>query len=81
MKDLYRRPEKVIAVVSHAGFLRTGITSGKRFANADYRVFTFAKDGDGIFEDEGTQKAGGGMGKSEKGIYEVQEWDFPDEDV
>ncbi|KAI9823226.1 MAG: hypothetical protein M1826_000239 [Phylliscum demangeonii] len=37
---LYARPEKVVAVVSHAGFLRVGVC-GCRFANADFRVFDF----------------------------------------
>ncbi|KXT03177.1 hypothetical protein AC579_6873 [Pseudocercospora musae] len=78
LKDLYGRSEKVIAVVSHAGFLRTGICR-RRFANADFRIFTFGKGGEEIliFEDEETERRGGGMGRSEKGIFEVGEWEFP----
>ena len=41
---LKARPEKVIAVVSHSGFLRVGIAN-RGFANGDYRVFDFV-DGD-----------------------------------
>lgn len=63
------RPEKVIAVVSHAGFLRTAITH-KRFANADYRIFGFARDEEGeieLDEDRETERRGGAMARSEKG--------------
>ncbi|KAI0427662.1 phosphoglycerate mutase-like protein [Xylaria sp. FL1042] len=41
LQELYKRPEKVIIVVSHSGFLRLGVT-GYWFFNADYRVFDFA---------------------------------------
>jgi hypothetical protein len=40
LASLYDRKEKVIAVVSHSGFLREGVT-GNYFANADYRVYDF----------------------------------------
>ncbi|SPQ24487.1 188b4486-813a-466d-bffc-5477357e3cfa [Thermothielavioides terrestris] len=40
LADLYWRTEDVVAVVSHSGFMRTAVT-GRRFANADYRVFDF----------------------------------------
>ncbi|USW58066.1 Putative histidine phosphatase superfamily, clade-1 [Septoria linicola] len=83
LRDLYHRPEKVIAVVSHAGFLRTGI-SKRRYANADYRCFEFRRRGRGEKEklelvgDGQTERRGGGMGRSEKGVFEVQDWDFPE---
>lgn len=83
LKALYNRPEKVIAIVSHAGFLRTGITR-RRFENADYRIFTFARDSEGrleLFEDATTEKRGGGMGRSAKGIYLLNDWDFPPENI
>lgn len=83
LKALYNRPEKVIAVVSHAGFLRTGITR-RRFENADYRIFTFARDSEGrveLFEDAATEKKGGGMGRSAMGIYLLNDWDFPPENI
>lgn len=38
---LRARPEKVIVVVSHSGFLRVAVT-GCFYFNADYRVFDFA---------------------------------------
>ncbi len=40
LRELYHRPEKYIVVVSHSGFLRTGI-SGHYYWNADYRIFDF----------------------------------------
>jgi broad specificity phosphatase PhoE len=63
------REEKCIAVVSHSGFLRVGV-SNRRFANADFRVFDFAEEDDGearLVEWEFTERNGGGLGKSEKG--------------
>lgn len=71
LKKLHGRPEKVIVVVSHAGFLRQGVT-GSYFVNADYRVFDFEERAEG---EEGdyrlkqwveTEKKGGGMGESWK---------------
>lgn len=78
---LYNRPEKIIAVVSHSGFLRCSV-SQRRYANADYRVFDLKKnDGKGFVlkEWEQTEKNGGGMGRSETGIAQIEEWDFPKE--
>lgn len=78
---LYNRPEKIIAVVSHSGFLRCSV-SQRRYANADYRVFDLKKnDGKGFVlkEWEQTEKRGGGMGRSETGIAQIEEWDFPKE--
>jgi len=66
-KWLRNRPEKVIAVVSHCGFLRAGI-SYKNYENADFRVFDFAEGdeeiGGHLVEWKLTEKRGGGMGKS-----------------
>lgn len=65
-KWLHQRPEKVIAVVSHAGFLRAGV-SGRRYENADFRVFGFddkdSAEGPKLVESSITEGAGG-MGKS-----------------
>ena len=72
---LKHRPEKVIAVVSHSAFLRTGVTP-QRFANADYRVYDFAADGDALVERSLTAHNGGGMGKSPKGKFQPQPADF-----
>ncbi|KAJ9668828.1 hypothetical protein H2201_001074 [Coniosporium apollinis] len=85
LKNLKHRPEKVIAVVSHSGFLRTAVCK-THFANADYRVFEFAGDeeeGEGVklVEWELTAGKGGGMGRSEKGRADVTESDFPIEKV
>lgn len=69
---LRNRPEKVIAVVSHSGFLRVGV-SNKGYYNADYRVFEFAEGheevGGKLVELEVTEKKGGGLGKSNHGTY------------
>ncbi|KAF2810539.1 phosphoglycerate mutase-like protein [Mytilinidion resinicola] len=94
LKALYSRPEKVIAVVSHSGFLRTAV-SGRRYANADFRIFEFDEEKMGEdkglgLEEEGlfrlkewkeTEEKGGGLGKSEKGVFEVLDTDFPGEEV
>jgi hypothetical protein len=80
LKVLRARPEKVIAVVSHAGFLRCGI-SKRHYANADYRVFQFKEDdGDEVQLRElpETEKLGGGMGWSWTGVAEVEKHDFPE---
>ena len=85
LKHLYSRPEKVIAVVSHSGFLRTSVCN-RMFFNADWRVFSFDKEAmqksPGKFilkESEETEKNGGGMGRSDKGVFGVTEEDFPPE--
>jgi len=77
---LKARPEKVIAVVSHSAFLRTGVANA-RFANADYRIFDFKDDNVNsveIQEWELTAEGPGGMGRSEKGWMTVEEGDFDD---
>jgi broad specificity phosphatase PhoE len=92
LKALYSRPEKVIAVVSHSGFLRTAICN-RRFFNADYRIFEFDEDamaesktnsegvdGQGLFvlrEWPETEEKGGGMGRSDKGVFKSEMGDFP----
>ncbi|KAF2280954.1 phosphoglycerate mutase-like protein [Westerdykella ornata] len=97
LEKLYSRPEKVIAVVSHSGFLRAAVCN-RRFFNADWRVFDFdeermresresrgeGRDGKGLFflQEWGlTEERGGGMGRSEKGVYGPLETDFPPEEV
>lgn len=80
---LHGRPEKVVIVVSHSGFLRCAV-SRRRYANADYRVFDFVdgKDeaGDYVLREwEVTESAGGGMGRSEKGVAGITDTDFPRE--
>ncbi|KAK3385879.1 histidine phosphatase superfamily [Podospora didyma] len=79
LKDLYNRPEKLIVVVSHSGFLRV-VTSGTQFANSDYRLFDFVtdeprNDSDDdryeLVESELTRGAGGmGLSRGEiKNVY------------
>jgi broad specificity phosphatase PhoE len=79
-KWLRNRPEKVIAVVSHSGFLRVGV-SYRRYDNADYRIFDFAEGhvevGGKLVEWEQTESRGGGLGKSPKGFYPMGPGDYP----
>ncbi|OCL11081.1 phosphoglycerate mutase-like protein [Glonium stellatum] len=86
LRALHSRPEKVIAVVSHSGFLRCAV-SGTRYANADYRVFEFEEGPEGagerrlwLREWKETEETGGGMGRSERGRADVEEKDFPREE-
>lgn len=73
---LRARPEKVIAVVSHSGFLRVGVCNCG-FANADYRVFDFVDDR--LVEWEVTKNKGGGMGMSKKGWFGIESQPWPEE--
>ncbi|KIW71703.1 hypothetical protein PV04_03838 [Phialophora macrospora] len=75
LSKLYRRPEKMIFVVSHSGFMRMAV-SGTYFANADYRIFDFSErrgkdDPYRLTEWESTRSNGGGMGLSPKGQVEL----------
>lgn len=84
LKDLYNRPEKVIAVVTHSGFLRTAVCN-RMFFNADWRVFDFdvpetEKQGRFVLKEwEETEKQGGGMGRSDVGVFGIVDGDFPPE--
>ena len=84
LSSLHSRPEKVIAVVSHSGFLRCAISLCKD-ANADYRIFEFKDTEEGkdleLVEWETTESNGGGLGESEKGRAEIEDSDFPVEQV
>ncbi|KAH8764634.1 histidine phosphatase superfamily, partial [Hyaloscypha finlandica] len=75
-KWLKARPEQAIAVVSHDGFLRVGIC-GRKFGNADFRVFEFEEgDGLGLVEWESTEENGGGLGTCPKGQFRWLPNDF-----
>ncbi|KAI6712379.1 hypothetical protein JHW43_005096 [Diplocarpon mali] len=76
---LKNRPERVIAVVSHAGFLRTSLCH-RRFNNADFRIFDFKEDENNLelVERELTEKRGGGLGKSETGVFLLKDGDAPE---
>ncbi|KAK3384113.1 histidine phosphatase superfamily [Lasiosphaeria ovina] len=68
LHDLYSRPEKVIVVVSHSGFLRVGV-AGFWFFKADYRIFDFEEREDAsspyrLLRWDST--AAGGMGLSKE---------------
>jgi broad specificity phosphatase PhoE len=66
LRELAAKPEKAVLVVSHAGFLRVGVT-GRYFMNADWRVFEF----------EGSGSGSGGSGDGEEGEEGVRlkEWE------
>ncbi|KAK7180628.1 hypothetical protein DPSP01_006469 [Paraphaeosphaeria sporulosa] len=94
LRSLYSRPEKCIAVVSHSGFLRAAVCN-RRFFNADWRVFDYDEermresqergegmDGQGLYllqEWKETEEKGGGMGRSDVGIFGPETADFPPE--
>ncbi|KAI4798081.1 hypothetical protein E4T44_07627 [Aureobasidium sp. EXF-8845] len=84
LQSLHTRKEKVIAVVSHSGFLRCAISLCK-YANADYRIFDFKDTEEGedleLTEWKETEENGGGLGESEKGRAKIEESDFPAEQV
>lgn len=71
------RPERVIAVVSHATFLRTSVVQAQ-FANADYRIFDLAVHADKpeMIEWDTSAKPGGAMGRSPRGRVGVRSGDF-----
>lgn len=85
-KWLRERPEKVIAVVSHSGFLRVGVCN-RWFENADFRIFDFGEGdsevGGRLIEWKETEgKDGqpcGGMGKSTWGFAGWETQTFPDD--
>jgi hypothetical protein len=84
-KWLRARPEKVIAVVSHSGFLRVGV-SDRKYENADFRIFNFAEEEEGdeevggrLVEWEVTEKKGGGLGKSPLGLFPMMPGEYPDD--
>lgn len=68
LEELYNRPEKAVAVVSHSAFMRQCVT-GDHYFNADYRIYDFEehKDGDGEpykLKQWDLTKGAGGMGRS-----------------
>lgn len=75
LEDLYKRKDKFIAIVSHSGFLRLGVT-GCWFYNGDYRVFDL-EETKGPYDEyrlkqwELTYEKGGGMGWSWKDWVEI----------
>ncbi|KAI9724427.1 MAG: hypothetical protein M1812_000495 [Candelaria pacifica] len=81
LRWLKMRPERLIIVTSHSGFLRLGV-SHCQYANADYRVFDFEQgDGEELVEREVTEKRGGGMGNSKIGRVFIRPGDFPHDPI
>ena len=59
LEELSKRPEKLIFLISHSGFLRCGVT-GWWFFNADYRIFEFdAGWGKPVIKQDRSTLAGG----------------------
>lgn len=75
LAELYGRPEKVVVVVSHSGFMRQAVT-GDHFFNADYRIYDFEERPEGasspfkLLQSDLT-KGKGGMGRSDDQIVEI----------
>lgn len=63
LKALRQRPEKLVFVVSHAGFLRVGV-AGYWFFNSDYRIFDFDQEAGGLKLKQHESTVAGGMGLS-----------------
>lgn len=75
LEELYHRPEKVVVVVSHSGFMRQCVT-GDHYFNADYRVYDFQerKDGEEVpfaLRQWDLTKGAGGMGRSFDQIVDI----------
>jgi hypothetical protein len=87
LSDLYNRPERVIAVVSHSWFLRAIVTH-HYFFNGDYRIFEFTEWpqedstllGPHILK-QWERTAAGGMGWSWTERAGTKDSDFPDEEA
>lgn len=61
--ELYRRPEKLVFVVSHSAFLRLGVV-GWWFFNSDYRVFDFEGEPGHLELRQRESTVSGGLGLS-----------------
>lgn len=74
LDELYHRPEKVIVVVSHSGFMRQAVT-GDHYFNADFRVYDFEesqKETEPLkLKQLDLTKGTGGMGRSFDEIVEL----------
>lgn len=75
LEELYARPEEVIVVVSHSGFMRQAVT-GDHYFNADYRIYDFEERADGEkgptrLRQSDLTKGAGGMGRSYDEVVEL----------
>jgi hypothetical protein len=78
LRWIHNRPEQVIAVVSHASFIRTAIAH-RQFCNADYRIFDFNDSHEDVMtlkEWPETKENGGWLGREYSGYAGVKEEDF-----
>jgi hypothetical protein len=77
--ELYKRKEKVIAVVSHGHFLRTAVAN-KEFYNADMRIFVMKKSQDNhifLVERTRTLENGGYLHRHNSTHRSIEMTDFP----
>lgn len=74
LEELYHRPEKVIVVVSHSGFMRQAVT-GDHYFNADFRIYDFeernGESGSFKLKQWDLTKGTGGMGRSYDEVVEI----------
>ncbi|CAN8106329.1 unnamed protein product [Discula destructiva] len=75
LEELYHRPEKVVVVVSHSGFMRQAVT-GDHYFNADYRIYDFEERTEGEsgpfrLRQSDLTKGAGGMGRSFDQIVDI----------
>jgi broad specificity phosphatase PhoE len=78
LAKLYGRPENLIFVVSHSGFLRLGVV-GWWFFNSDYRIFHFTGDMPDLTIEQDESTLAGGLGLSWKIRVELG-FELPEED-
>ncbi|CAK7216128.1 hypothetical protein SCUCBS95973_002699 [Sporothrix curviconia] len=73
LAELYARPEKVVAVVSHSAFLSKAV-SGSMYANADFRIFDFEEPGE---VPPAALSEAAALSKDELPplVYRLREWD------
>lgn len=83
LEELYHRPEKVIVVVSHSGFMRQAVT-GDHYFNADFRIYDYEEKKDQssplTLKQWDLTKGTGGMGRSFDEIVELG-IGLPDEEL
>lgn len=70
LAELYARPEKVVAVVSHSAFLSKAV-SGSMYQNADFRIFDFAEP---VAVDSPAAKSAAHPDLPPL-VYQLREWD------
>ncbi|KAK0386673.1 hypothetical protein NLU13_6508 [Sarocladium strictum] len=78
LAKLYNRPEKLVFVISHSGFLRLGVV-GWWFFNSDYRIFQLSLGPLGVAVEQDESTLTGGLGLSWETRVELG-FELPEED-